>query len=225
MAPHWRLLGFTSIDVSILFPLETTRRFFRKGPADAMALSLYPAVIEQNLDVAHLSALSETAAIEADESGYLAGNQMYQDLRGYGWLDVARTLEVERRLIAQLQGSADLEAEAARIDDERLDCFEPSEGLWGLDIGAASATIALSALGAIPVGSCNAGGFGGHHQGAYPYVSFFLGIAFPELVVSISRAACVGLRSDVDGLAQIYGGGDLDLLRFAETALKLHEAC
>jgi hypothetical protein len=26
-------------------------------------------------------------------------------------------------------------------------------------------------------------------------------------------------------LAQIFGAGDLDLLRFAETALKLHEAC
>jgi hypothetical protein len=186
---------------------------------------LYPAVIEQNLDVTRLSELSETAAVEADESGYLAGNQMYQDLRGYGWFDVARTVEVERRLIAQLQGSADLEAEAARIDDERLDCFKPSEGLWGLDIGVASATIALSALGAIPVGSCNAGGFGGHHQGGYPYVSFFLGVALPEFVVSISRAASVGLRSDADGLAQIFGAGDLDLLRFAETALKLHEAC
>jgi hypothetical protein len=186
---------------------------------------LYPAVIEQNLDAARLSELSETAAVEADESGYLAGNQMYQDLRGYDWLDVARTLEVERRLIAQLQGSADLEAEAARIDDERLDCFEPSEGLWGLDIGVASATIALSALGAIPVGSCNAGGFGGQHQGAYPYVSFFLRGALPEFVISISRAASVGLRSDADGLAQIFGAGDLDLLRFAETASKLHEAC
>jgi hypothetical protein len=66
---------------------------------------LYPAVIEQILNVDCLSELSETAAIEADESGYLAGNQMYQDLRGYGWLDVARTLEVERSLIAQLQGA------------------------------------------------------------------------------------------------------------------------
>jgi hypothetical protein len=57
------------------------------------------------------------------------------------------------------------------------------------------------------------------------YVSFFLGGALPEFVVSISRVACVGLRSDADGLAQIFGGGDLDLLRFAETALELHEAC
>ena len=95
----------------------------------------------------------------------------------------------ERRLIARLQAAEDLEAEAERIDDERLDCFEPSDGLWGLDIGVASATIALSALGAIPVGSCNAGGFGGHHQGAYPYVAFFIGGAAPEAIISTARAA------------------------------------
>jgi hypothetical protein len=185
---------------------------------------LYPAVIEQLLDVARLADLSECAANEAEETGYLAGNQMYQDLRGYGWPDVAAALEVERRLIAQLQEAEDLETEAASIDDERLDCFEPSDGLWALDIGVASATVALSALGAIPVGSCNAGGFGGHHQGAYPYVAFFLGGAVPGLVISIAREASVGLGSDEAGLAQIFGAGDLDLLRFAEVALKAARA-
>jgi hypothetical protein len=96
---------------------------------------LYPVVIEQVLDVASLAELSDIAANEADESGYLEGNQMYQDLRGYGWPDVARALVLERRLIAKLQEAGDLEAEAMQIDDERLDCFEPSDGLWGLDLG------------------------------------------------------------------------------------------
>jgi hypothetical protein len=94
---------------------------------------LYPVVIEQVLDVASWAELSDTAANEADESGYLAGNQMYQDLRCYGWADVARALELDRRLIAKLQEAEDLEAEAMRIDDERLDCFEPSDSLGGLD--------------------------------------------------------------------------------------------
>jgi hypothetical protein len=183
----------------------------------------YPVTIEQVLDVDRLAQLSEFAANEADESGYLAGNQMYQDLRCYGWADVAAALEVERRFIAQLEAAEDVEAEAAKIEDERLDCFEPVDGLWGLDIGVASATIALSALGGIPVGSCNAGGFGGQHQAAYPYVAFFMGQAVPELLISVARAANVGLRSAEGGLAQIFGTGDLDLLRFAETALKLRE--
>jgi hypothetical protein len=181
---------------------------------------LYPVVIEQVLDVASLAELSDIAANEADESGYLEGNQMYQDLRGYGWPDVAHALVLERRLIAKLQEAEDLEAEAMQIDDERLDCFEPSDGLWGLDLGVASATIALSALWAIPVGSCNAGGFGGKHQARYPYVAFFIGRAAPDLITSIARTADVGIRSNSKGLAQIFGAGDLDLLRFAETALR-----
>ena len=183
----------------------------------------YPAAIEQALDVASLAKLSDIAADEADESGDLAGNQMYQDLRGYGWPDVARALAVEHRLIATLQAAEDLEAEAMRIDDERLDCFEPADGLWGLDLGVASAPIALSAFGAIPVSSCNAGGFGGTHQGGYPYVAFFIGGVDPEAIISTARAAGVGLRSDTDGVAQIFGAGDLSLLRFAETALKLND--
>jgi hypothetical protein len=142
---------------------------------------LYPVVIEQILDAACLATPSDTVANEADESGYLAGKQMYQDLRGYGWPDVARALSVERRLIARLQEAADLEAEGMQVDDERLDCFEPSDSVWGLDLGVASATIALSAFGAIPVGSCNAGGFGGFHQSAYPLCRLLRWRSGPQL--------------------------------------------
>ena len=180
---------------------------------------VYPVLIGQALNVARLATLSDVEADEADESGYLAGNQMYQDLRGYGWSDVAAAIEIERRFIARLQAADDLDGEAQRIDDERLDCFEPSDGLWELDIGVAAATIALSALGATPVGSCNAGGFGGHHQARYPYVAFYVDAGAADLILALARAADVGLRGDETGLAQIYGAGDLDLLRFAETAL------
>jgi len=181
---------------------------------------VYPVLIGQALNVARLATLSDVEADEADESGYLAGNQMYQDLRGYGWSDVAAAIEIERRFIARLQAADDLDGEAQRIDDERLDSFEPSDGLWELDIGVAAATIALSALGATPVGSCNAGGFGGHHQARYPYVAFYVDAGAAALVLALARAAGVGLRGDDSGLAQIFGAGDLDLLRFAETALK-----
>jgi len=179
----------------------------------------HPVAIGQTLDVSRLATLSNADADEAEETGYLAGNQMYQDLRGYGWGDVAAAIEVEHRFIARLQAADDLDDEAQRIDDERLDCFEPSDGLWELDIGVAAATIALSALGATPVGSCNAGGFGGHHQARYPYVAFYVNPGAADLILALARGADVGLRGDETGLAQIYGAGDLDLLRFAETAL------
>jgi hypothetical protein len=183
---------------------------------------VYPVAIEQVLDIGCLASLTEAEAEEADENGQLAGNHMYQDLRGYTWADLAKAIEIERRLIGRLQAAQDLEAEAEQLDDERLDSFEPDDGLWELDIGVASATVALSALGAVPVGSCNAGGFGGHHQGAHPYVAFFLGKARVDEVVSLAQAAQVGLRSDGAGLAHIYGAGDLDLLRFAETTRDRH---
>jgi len=179
----------------------------------------YDVAINRNLVVDQAAALSQAEADEADESGFLAGNQMYQDLRGCGWDELARAIAVEREFIFRLQQAEDLEAEAARIDDERQDCFDPAEGLWELDIGVASATIALSALGAIPVGSCNAGGFGGHHQASRPYVAFYLAATDPELLTSIARDANVGLSNAAEGLVQIFAAGDLDLVCFAEVAL------
>lgn len=180
---------------------------------------VYPVAIGQVLDAAHLATLSDADADEADETGYLGGNQMYQDLRGCSWEDVAAAVEIERQFIARLQAAQDLDDEAQRIDDERLDCFEPSDGLWDLDIGVAAAAIALSALGATPVGSCNAGGFGGHHQARYPYVAFYIDAGAADLILALARTAKVGLRDDESSLAQIYATGDLDLLRFAETAM------
>jgi hypothetical protein len=77
---------------------------------------------------------------------------------------------------------------------------------------------ALSAFGAIPLGSYNTCGFGGFHQSAYHSVALFIREAAPDLIVSIARTARVELRSDGTGLAQLLGAGDLDLLRFGETA-------
>jgi hypothetical protein len=107
----------------------------------------YSVAIDQCLDISGLSTLTEAEADEADESGQLAGNHMYQDLRGCGWDDLSRALDIERQFMARLQRAQDLEDEAARLDEERLDCFEPSDGLWELDIGVASATVALLAPG------------------------------------------------------------------------------
>lgn len=220
MAPLWRLPGSASSNVSILFSLARMSTPLSQGAVTMRwRPHAYPGATGQTLDVTRLATLSDVDADEADESGYLDGNQMYQDLRGYGWDDVAAAVAIERRFIARLQAADDLDDEAQRIDDERLECFEPSDGLWELDIGVAAATIALSALGATPVGSCNAGGFGGHHQARYPYVAFYVEPGPAALILALAQAAEVGLRGDDSGLAQIYGAGDLDLLRFAEAAL------
>ncbi len=74
------------------------------------------------------------------------------------------------------------------------------------------------APGAIPVSSCNAGAFGGRHPASSPHVAFFLPKDLAPEIMRCAEAADVGLLCDESGLAQIYGQGEMDLVRFAQTA-------
>ncbi|HXZ18009.1 MAG TPA: hypothetical protein VEH77_18950, partial [Roseiarcus sp.] len=102
--------------------------------------------------------------------------------------------------------------------------FEDEPALWGLDVGVAAATIALSAYGATPVSSCNAGAFGGQHQAKHPYVAFYLPKALAAEIMHCAEESNVGLLCDEDGVAQIYGREEMDLHRFAETAWRRHRS-
>ena len=174
----------------------------------------YPIAISRSLDVGRLTALSDAEANEGEESGFLAGNQMYQDLRALSWADLAATIELEADLMARLQAADDLDAAAEMLDDERLDVSEPADGLWGLDIGVASAVAAFSVLGGTPVSSCNAGGFGGTHTAEHPYVAGYLPMAAAGALIEAAEAADVGVAPADDGLVQVFGRTDFDLLRF-----------
>jgi hypothetical protein len=153
------------------------------------------------------------------EADGLAGNQQYSDLQGMGWEEVADAVGREAVLFDRFEGAADIENEAERFDEERLEALDDAEALWGLDLGVAGATLALSALGAIPVSSCNAGGFGGHHTARFPHVAFYIGRASPAAILAIADAADVGLDVVDPGLGRLFGRADFDLHRFAEIAL------
>ncbi len=181
--------------------------------------SSYDVDIRRQVDPKRLARLSAAAIAAAEVEGYLAGNAMYQDLVGLGWSDLVEALDAERSLIKRLCQAADLEAEAEAVDEERLE-GAGADALWNLDIGVASATIAISALGAIPVGSCNAGGFGGRHQASYPYVAFYLPPKLVDVILELAEQVGVGLIVDDNGLAQIYGSSNSMLLHFAERALR-----
>jgi hypothetical protein len=172
------------------------------------------------LDPRALAVLSEEDAERGEEDG-LEGNHQYRDLRGFDWDEVEMAFGREAELMARLHAAADLEEEARQIDDERSEAFEPEDDLWGLDIGVIAATLALSALGATPVYSCNAGGFGGAHVAVVPHIAFYLPAARAAELLDLAEAADVGLDS-VEGLARLYGRTDLDLHRFAEVALDRH---
>lgn len=182
----------------------------------------YPHPIIRVLNPDTLEVLSEEDADRGEEDG-LEGNQQYRDLRGMTWAQVAAALLQEAEFFDRLAAAADLDEEAELIDEEREEADFPDDDLWGLDVGVISATLALSALGATPVSSCNAGGFGGHHVAAFPHVAFFLPRSAASEVLAIAEAADVGLDVVEGGIARLYGRTDFDLHRFAQFALNRHD--
>lgn len=182
----------------------------------------YAALVHREIDPGKLATIDRATLEAADDSGFLAGNAMFQDLSGFSWAEAATAVAAEMGLITRLTTAADLDAEAEVVEEERYDAFEDTDALWNLDVGVIGAVIALSALGCAPIGSCNAGGFGGQHQAQHPYVAFFLPMAALPEVLSLAEAAGVGLILDPEGRAQLYSDRDLGLARFAEFAVARH---
>jgi hypothetical protein len=186
-----------------------------------IGVRVYPAPSEREIDLKALAVLSEEEADAGEDDG-LQGNQQYRDLRGISWDQVADGLDAEAVLIQRFGASDDIDAEAERYDEEREEAFLPEEDLWGLDVGVIGATLALSALGATTVSSCNAGGFGGFHVAQFPHIAFFLPREIAGEVLAIAEAAGAGLAMTTGGLVCLSGRTDLDLHRFGEVALARH---
>lgn len=186
-----------------------------------IGVRVYPAPSEREIDLKALAVLSEEEADAGEDDG-LQGNQQYRDLRGISWDQVADGLDAEAALIQRFGASDDIDAEAERYDEEREEAFLPEEDLWGLDVGVIGATLALSALGATTVSSCNAGGFGGFHIAQFPHIVFFLPREIAGEVLAIAEAAGAGLAMTTGGLVCLSGRTDIDLHRFGEVALARH---
>ena len=107
---------------------------------------------------------------EAMHESALGCNRNYIDLRRLPWLEAKRVYSVEGKNIARIEASQDSDEEYELIEEE---LYEDSNGIYGLDIGVASAVVALSATRCIPFSSCNGGAFGGSHYESYPVVAFF----------------------------------------------------
>jgi hypothetical protein len=182
---------------------------------------IYTKSTERKLDLDQLAAISDEEADNGEEYG-LECNQHYRDLRGITWDQLDDALEREKALFQRFAAASDLDREAELYEDEREEAFLPEEDLWGLGVGVIGATLALSALGATTVSSCNAGGFGGRHVAAIPYVAFFLPRAVAAEVMAIAEEADVGLDLVSSGIARLYGGTDYDLHRFGHIALDRH---
>ncbi len=178
--------------------------------------------IRRELKLADLADVSSQELEEADDEGCLAGNRSYRDMRGFSWDEVRAAIDTEVNVINRVKAAEDPDAELEAFEGLQATSFEDEPVLWGLDVGVAAATIAVSAFGATPMSSCNAGAFGGKHQARYPYVAFFLPKELASEMMLCVEESDVGLLCDEDGVVQIYGRGEMDLVRFAETAWRRH---
>lgn len=153
-----------------------------------------------------------------------AGNQHFQDLGGADWDDVARFLSLEDRLVARISQAVDPAAEEALVQAELdgLADLDDQTPLLGLDIGVASAVLALSAHGAIPVASCNGGAFGARHAGCNPYVATFIRPRRFLLVQDWAATANLVVTVNDDGVALLHARRIEDLMTFARLALAYH---
>lgn len=178
----------------------------------------YGRPLRRELDLDALATITDDEA-EAGEDVGLEGNHLYRDIRFVEWDFVAAALQAEAALFDRFKAALDIDLEHEVWREELEAADTPEEDFWGLDLGVISAVVALSAMGAVTVRSCNAGGFGGRHAEAFPLVTMFLPRMIAAEVFAVAEAADVGLEMIEGGLVRMYGRTDFDLHRFARIAL------
>jgi hypothetical protein len=153
------------------------------------------------------------SAIAAD---HLGGNLSYSNLTGRTWAEVAEAIEFEHEMIASLtQDAPDVE-----IENEVLD-FQMQ--FFGLDLGVVSAVLALSAMGCVPIASCNGGAFGEapHHE-SYPLVAFYATPSECKAVLEIAESSALGIENGDAGELVLFADEIEKLVQFARSALAKH---
>lgn len=150
------------------------------------------------------------------------GNQYYQDLTKFTWSDARATLEFEAVLLKRvgLSGDPATEEEAVGNELDAVDCLGAAPSLWGLDLGVAAAVVTLSAVGAVPVASCNGGAFGAPHIGSNPYIAFFIRPRRLLAVLDWAREAGLSLTATTDGIAVLHARCISDFHTFVNLALE-----
>lgn len=153
---------------------------------------------------------------EASNERNLGCNRAYIDLRGLTWEDAERVFELESTFIERIEAAPDPEQEYAQIEEE---LYEDDEGLFGLDIGVASTTVALCAAQCVTCSSCNAGAYGGNHHEEYPVVAFFAKPHHVELLLQCAEEAGIGL-DNADGVVSAFASSIRNMRSFASCLMR-----
>lgn len=157
---------------------------------------------------------------EAANERNLGCNRSYIDLRGLTWNDAQRVLELETDLVERIEAAADPDEEYRKIEDE---LYEDDEGLFGLDVGVAAATVALCAAKCVTCSSCNAGAYGGTHHESYPVVAFFAKREHVEPLLKCAAEAGIGLENG-DGMVVAFASDIRNMRSFASALIRSRPA-
>lgn len=182
---------------------------------------VYKQPVIRDIDLDALATITDADADSGEDDG-LEGNQQYCDIRFIEWSFVAEALKRESQLFDRFSKASDLNEEEERYREELEAAILPEEDFWGLDIGVIGAVLALSAMGALTVSSCNAGGFGGRHVEQFPLIAMYLPRQIALDVLGIAEQVDVGLDMLNGGLVRLYGRTDYDLHKFGQAALSWH---
>ena len=163
-------------------------------------------------------------------SASLGINRRYEDLRAFRWDDVETVLEIERDVIAQIEAMTFDEEQDETPESAAIEILEKHEGaqdtwsmwggpLYGMDLGVASAVIAVSAARCVPFSSCNAGAFGGSHNEPYPCVAFYVRPQLVPLLTACAEKAGVGLTLGWDRTALLFADSVDGIMTFAQVCV------
>jgi hypothetical protein len=187
--------------------------------SEQIGLKIFDVELNRHLPTDGLLSLSDEEADAAEADGALAGNRRYRDMRAMSWDELRGAIDAEARAINRIESAQRPAQEEEAFLEEREEMDDDVEELWGLDVGVASATVALSALGAAPVASCNAGAFGGYHLASRPQIIFYLDRARAEAIIELAEMAEVGVVVE-EGMVVLFGRSVADIHTFACAALR-----
>lgn len=156
---------------------------------------------------------------EASSEDGICLNLEYADYRGMLVEDAIEGVEEEAQLLVDIAEAGWDTDEAEAVIDENIE----SMGLTGpLDPGVAGLVLAISALGGIPISSCNGGLVGiSSHGSDVPHIIFTAPPDVMDRIIPVAMASEVGLIFN-QGYAEAFADYLPNLHRLARSLLNMH---
>ncbi|HET6609462.1 MAG TPA: hypothetical protein VFG62_22510 [Rhodopila sp.] len=153
----------------------------------------------------------------AETRANFPANFEYVDLRGFTLADLAAELDFEEAAYRDLELKGFSQASIDEIDRKQ----STASAAPVVDFGVASAVVALSAFGCIPVTSCRGPTLGRRlHSQPAPMVVFYARASHvPLLLEAVSQSGCQIVNNDAK--VEIYADELIKLHRFSMEMLRL----